>query len=87
MFEKLEAKRSVVIPHVKVKHPPLYVSITRMHALMIEHSIFSIMAELIVEMLFCSVFIMLRNGSRMSEYEAYYLTDFPLINSWACNNK
>jgi len=28
--------------------------------------------------------MMLRNGLKMSEYEAYWLTGFLLINSWAC---
>jgi len=36
------------------------------------------MARLIVETLFS-------NGLKMSEYEAYQLTDFPLIVYWACD--
>ena len=54
----------------------------------IEHSISSVIAELIVEILSCcSPFIMLRNGLKMSEYEVYWLTGFPLIISWACAKK
>ena len=49
-------------------------------ALTIEHSVFSIMAGLIVEMLFMlCLFITLHNGLKMSDYEVYWLTDFPLI--------
>ena len=52
--------------------------------LTIEHFVFFIMGGFIVEMLSCcSVFIMLCNGLKMSEYEAYCLTDFPLIIGWA----
>ena len=29
-------------------------------------------------------FITLRNKLKMSEYKVYWLTDFPLINSWVC---
>ena len=39
------------------------------------------MAGLIVEML------LLRNGLKMSEYKAYWLMNFPLINIWAHVNK
>ena len=47
---------------------------------MIEHSIFSIMAELILEIIF--MLYPLHNGLTMNEYKAYWLTGFPLINSW-----
>jgi len=49
---------------------------------MIEHSIFSVTAELIVEILTfscCSPFITLHNGLKISEYEVYWLKGFPLI--------
>jgi len=56
----------------------------RARALTIVHSVFAVMAELIVEMLFmCPLFMTLRNGLKMSEYEVYWLTDFPLIIYWA----
>ena len=45
------------------------------------------MAGLIVEMLFMlfSVYtVSLCNESKISENEAYWLMDFPLINIWAC---
>ena len=45
--------------------------------------LFSVMAGLIVEMLYMlSLFMTLRNGLKMSEYEAYWLTHFPLIIYW-----
>ena len=73
-----------MIHHFKVAHL-LLKSITGVCALTTEHSVFSIMAELIVEMLFsCSLFIMMYNGLKISEYEAYCLTDFPIIISWTC---
>jgi len=41
------------------------------------------MAGLIVELLFdCSLFVTLRNGLKMSEYEVHWLMDFPLIIYW-----
>ena len=52
---------------------------------MIEHSNvpeFSVMIGLIVEMLFVLfLFITLCIGLKISEHEAYRLTDFPLINN------
>ena len=54
----------------------------------IVHSIFSVMAGLIVEILSCySLFTTLLNGLKMSEYETYWLTDFPLIIYWVCTKK
>ena len=51
--------------------------------LTIEHSIFSVMAGLIVEILLCcSPFIVLCNELNMSEYKAYWLKDNLLINNW-----
>ena len=47
-FEDLKAKRSVMIQCVRGTHPLLYGACT----LTIVHSVFSIMAGLIVEMLF-----------------------------------
>ena len=47
-------------------------------ALTIMHSVFSVMAGVVVEMLF--MFITLCNGLKTSEYEVYWLTDFPPIN-------
>ena len=57
--------------------------------LMINYSIFSVMAGLIVEILFMLfLFIKLCNGLKMSEYDdAYWLKGFPLVNSWACAKK
>jgi len=52
-------------------------------ALMIEHSIFSMMTGLIVEIVFM-LFSMLLNGVKMNGYETYWLTGFPLINSCVC---
>ena len=75
MFEELEAKRTAMIHHVKVT----FTSITGALALTIVHSIFSAMVGLIVEISCCSLFITLRNGLKMSGYEVYWLTDFPLI--------
>jgi len=46
------------------------------------HSVFSVMAGLVVEMLFSVYNITLRNGLKMSEYEVYWLTDFPLMIYW-----
>ena len=51
-FEDLEAKRSVMIHH----DTPTFISITGALALMIVPSVFSIMAGLIVEMLFMLFF-------------------------------
>ena len=51
-FEELEVKRNVMIHHVKVTHPLLYLSIIRVHSLTIEYSVLSVMAGLIVEMLY-----------------------------------
>jgi len=49
------------------------ISIIGVHALMsVVHSVFSVMAGLIVEKLFCcSPFITLHNGLKMSQYKAY----------------
>jgi len=49
---------------------------------MIEHSVFSVMAALIVEILFMLFSVALR-ADEMSEYEAYWLAGFLLINTWA----
>jgi len=51
----------------------------------IAHSVFSVMAGLIVEMLVILFFV--RNVLKMSEYEAYWLTDFPLIIYWISAKK
>ena len=50
MFEELEVKRSIMIRHVKVTNLLLYKYVGR--TLMIVHSVFSVMAGLVVEMLF-----------------------------------
>jgi len=52
MFEDLEAKQSVMIHHVKATGTPTFISITGARALTIVPSVFSIMAGLIVEILF-----------------------------------
>ena len=46
---------------------------------MIEHSVFSIMTGLIVEM--CPLSIMLCNGLKISEYKVHRLMDFPLVDN------
>jgi len=46
-FEELEVKRSIMIHH----DTPTFISITGVCTLTIEHSVFSIMAGLFVEML------------------------------------
>ena len=49
---------------------------------MIKHSVFSVMAGLIVEILFKLFFIYNAvNGVKMSEHAVYWLTDFPCVNS------
>jgi len=55
-FKELEAKRGVMKHRVKVAHP-LFLSITGVCTLMIVHSVFSLMAGLIVEMLFMLFFV------------------------------
>ena len=52
MFEELEVKQSIMIHCVKVIHPPTSISIIGVCTLTIVHFVFSIMARLIVEMLF-----------------------------------
>ena len=48
---------------------------------MSKSSVFSVVAGLIIEVLF--MLIMLCNGPKIAEYEAYYIMSFPLINaSW-----
>ena len=76
-FEGLEAKQSVMIHCVKVT--PTFISITGAHILTIVHSVISVMAILIVEMLFILFSVTLCNGLKMSEYEVCWLMDFPLI--------
>ena len=54
--------------------------ITGACALTIMHSVFSVIAGFVLEMLF--VLFSVYNtayGLKMSEYEVYWLTDFPLI--------
>ena len=53
---------------------------TEAHTSTIQHFIIFVMVGLIVEILLsCSLFMTLCNGLKMSEYEAYWLIDFPLI--------
>jgi len=86
--KSLGAKRSAVIHRVKMTYP-LLKSITGACASTIVHSVFSIIAGLIVEMLFMlfSVYKSARNGLNMSEYEVYWLTDLPLIIYWVHTKK
>ena len=50
---------------------------------MIDYLVFSVMARLIVEILFMLFpFTMLCNGLNMSEYDAHWLKGFPLISLW-----
>jgi len=51
MFEELEAKRSIMIHHV-YGVTSTFISITGVCTLMIVHSVFSVIAGLIVEILF-----------------------------------
>lgn len=60
---------------------PTFISITVAHVLTIKHSVFSVMAGLIVEILF--MLFSVHNGLKMSEYEAYWLMGFPVIIYWA----
>ena len=55
------------------------------HALMIEHTVFTVMAGLIVGILF--MLFSIYNGLKMSEYKAYWLMGFPLINNWVLARK
>ena len=50
MFDELEVKISVVVQCVKATHA--FISVTGSCSLMIEHSVFPVMAGLIVEVLF-----------------------------------
>jgi len=55
---------------------------------MIDHSVFSVVAGLIVKILF--MLFSVYNAAlraKMSEYEAHWLTGFLLINIWACINQ
>jgi len=55
---------------------------------MIKHSVFSVMAKLIVEMLYLLFSVPnTMKWAEMSEYEAYWLTDFPLIIYWVLAKK
>jgi len=85
MFEDLEAKRSVMIHRVKATRTPTFISITGARTLMIVPSVFSIMAGLIVEILF--MLFSVCNGLKISEYEVYWLMDFPRIIYWARDKK
>jgi len=60
-------KRSVVIHH----------HFKSISTLTIKHSVFSVIAGLLIKMLF-----FVYNGLKMSEYKAYWLMDFLLINNW-----
>jgi len=66
-------KQSVVIHH----------HFKSISTLTIKHFMFSVIAGLLIEMLFMlfSVY-MLRNRLKMSKYKAYWLMDFLLINNW-----
>ena len=55
-FEELGVKRSVMI-HCVYGNTPTFISITGACALMIVHCVFSVMAGLIVEMLFILFFV------------------------------
>ena len=57
------------------------------HVSIIEHSKFSVMTGLIVEAFSCcSLFIMLCNGLKMSEYDAYWLAGFLIVRRMPRNN-
>jgi len=47
-------------------------------------SVISVMAGWIAEMLLCcSLLLLLFNGQKISEYEAYWLMGVPIINPWS----
>ena len=64
---------------------PTLISIIEVRTLTIMHSVFFVMAGLIVEMLF--MLFSIYNRLKMSDYEAYRLTDTPPIFCWACAKK
>ena len=66
MFKKLEAKWSAAVHRDQATHP-----LTRVYALAIKYSVFSVKA---VEM--PSVLFSIWNGVKISEYETYQLTIF-----------
>jgi len=51
-----------------------------LHALTIVHFVFFVMAGLVLKMLY--MLFSVYNILKMSEYEVYWLTDFPLIIYW-----
>ena len=83
MFEELEAKQSIVI-HLKW-HTHFYINNWDAH---FDNQTFRIFHNGRIE---CrDAFMLLSalcNGLKMSEYEAYWLTDFSLMISWACTKK
>ena len=60
---------------------PTFKPINEVHALTIEHSVFSVMAGLIVEILF--MLLSIYNAAQWAENE--WIWSVPLINSWMCN--
>jgi len=84
MFEGLEAKQSIMIH----RHTHFYINNWGVRFDNIVHSIFSVMAGLIVKIFSCFfLFITLHNGLKMSECKAYWLTDFSLIIYWEHTKK
>ena len=80
-------KWSIVIHCDQAAHPLLWL-ISGAHTLMIKHFVFSVMTGLIAKMLF--MLLSIYNTVRwveISECQAYWLTDFPLINKWECVKK
>ena len=76
MFENLEAKRSTMLGDT-----PTFISITEARALMIVPSVFSVMAGLIVEMLF--MLFSVYNTAQWTESE---LMQSVLANRFSTNN-
>ena len=74
-----------MINHNQGTHPHFGL-IIRVHVSMIKHSVFLQWLDCLYKCFsYCSPFIMLCNGLKMSEYEAYWITDFLLItNLGAC---
>ena len=75
MLEELEVKWSIVKYLAKATQLLSYHKLG--HTLTIKYSFFPVKVDLIVEILF--MLFSVYNTLKMSEFEAYWLIDFPLI--------
>ena len=75
----LEVKRSVVIHHDQATRPLL----NRYTRCCFNDQTFRIIHNDWIDCRDTFMLISIHNGLKMSEYEMYRLTGFPLINSWA----